>query len=247
MKLVKLGGSVITYKGGGPRFRRQVTAGLAAELRPFRDDLCLVHGGGSFGHPLARAHSLHRGGAPGLGFATVQRSMRRLNGRVLDALHSEAVPAVPLPPSGLVRMEDGEVLDLDTGPFREALEAGLVPVTFGDAVLDPGRGSAICSGDDLMLHLATGLDADRAVFAADVDGVALPDGTLLPEVRGEVPDLPWSRVPEDVTGGLRRKVELMVTMARKGCPCLLVNGRVPGRLTAALRGEEVVATAVRGS
>lgn len=246
MKLVKLGGSAITYKGGRPRYRRKAMDRLARELAPHRDALCLVHGGGSFGHPLAYAHGLHRGLDPGSaeGFARVHRSMRDLNGRVLDALQGQGVPAVSLPPLGLVTVRDGRVEDLALGPFREALAAGLVPVTFGDAVLDPVRGAAICSGDDLMLHLARGLRPALALFVADVDGVRDPDGRLLPEVAGRLPDIRWAETERDVTGGLRRKLEVMQRLAREA-PCLLVNGLVPGRVGDALAGRAVRGTRVR--
>lgn len=247
MKLVKLGGSAVTYKAGGPRVRRKAVARMARELAPFRDALCLVHGGGSFGHPLAHAHGLHRGleGPDALpGFAAVHRSMRDLNGRLLLALQEAGIPAVALPPYGLARVRGARLEALETAPFRQTLDAGLVPVTFGDAVLDPVQGSAICSGDDLMVHLARALAPEVALFVADVDGIRGPDGRLVREFAGPLEGLPWTQAAADVTGGLRRKVECMGAIARV-CRCLLVNGLVPGRLAAALEGRDVPATEVR--
>ncbi|MFQ5987095.1 MAG: isopentenyl phosphate kinase [Thermoplasmata archaeon] len=250
MYLIKLGGSALTYKGSRPRVRRKVLAELAAELAPFKGDLCLVHGGGSFGHPLAHAHGLHRGlrGDDGvMAFAEVQRSMRDLNGRVLEALHAAGLPAVSVPPASLVRMRAGDLESLSTRPFQEALGAGLVPVTYGDAALDAVQGAAICSGDDLMVHLARALRPELALFVADVEGIVGPEGRVLDVIRGEVPDLSWTEPPEDVTGGMRAKVLRMLDIARDGSRCLLVSGFVPGRVGAVLGGERVPATEVRGS
>jgi isopentenyl phosphate kinase len=250
MYLVKLGGSALTFKGSRPRVRRKVLASLASELAPFQGDLCLVHGGGSFGHPLAHATGLHRGlrGDDGMmAFAEVQRRMRDLNGHVLDALHAAGVPAVSVPPAPLVRMQAGHLESLATRPFQEALKAGLVPVTHGDAALDAEQGAAIVSGDDLMVHLARALRPNLTLFVADVEGIVGPDGRLVDVIRGKVPDLAWEAPPEDVTGGMQAKVSRMLDIARDGSRCLLVSGHVPGRVGAVLAGDEVRATEVRWS
>lgn len=247
MKLVKLGGSVITYKGRRPRYRGKVVEALAAELAPFRDGLSIVHGGGSFGHPLAQRYGLHQG-AKGvdqmMGFAEVHASMRDLNGRVLEALRSAGIPSVSVPPPSLLKMEGGKITSFHGQTFLDHLQSGLVPVTFGDVVLDGSQGSAIVSGDDLMFHLSRLIDPDIVVFVADVEGIRGVDGSILPVVGPPLPDLGG---PEgiDVTGGLNRKLEAMVQIARLGIRVLLLGGLVPGRLRRALEGREVPGTVVR--
>ncbi len=250
MYLIKLGGSALTFKGSRPRVRRKVLAALSSELSSFRGDLCLVHGGGSFGHPLAHKYGLQRGLADNnglMGFAEVQRRMRDLNGQVLDALHAAGIPAVSVPPASLVRMRGGDLESLSVGPFREALAAGLIPVTFGDAALDTVQGAAICSGDDLMVHLARALRPDLALFIADVEGILGPDGGLVEVIRDEVPKLAWKKPAADVTGGMRAKVQCMLDIARDGSRCLLVSGLIPGRVQAVLGGQKVPSTEVRWS
>jgi isopentenyl phosphate kinase len=248
MKLVKLGGSVITYKGERKRFRRGVMEALAKQLAPFKEGLCLVHGGGSFGHPLSHRYSLHGGMAGGqdlLGFAEVHRSMRELNQRVLRALHGWQVPAVSIPAATLVSVRGGRVVDFRGEAFIQHLKAGLVPVTFGDVVLDALKGSAILSGDDLMVELTRLLEPEAAIFVTDVDGVRGADGSLLPLITSSLPDIPWQREETDVTGGMRRKLDIMLDIAKEGCRCLLINGMVPERLQAALKGRKVPCTEVR--
>jgi isopentenyl phosphate kinase len=182
-----------------------------------------------------------------MAFADVQRRMRDLNGHVLDALHAAGVPAVSVPPAPLVRMQAGHLESLATRPFQEALKAGLVPVTHGDAALDAEQGAAIVSGDDLMVHLARALRPNLTLFVADVEGIVGPDGRLVDVIRGKVPDLAWEAPPEDVTGGMQAKVSRMLDIARDGSRCLLVSGHVPGRVGAVLAGDEVRATEVRWS
>ncbi len=244
---MKLGGSVITYKGRRPRYRGKVVAALASELSAFRDGLCIVHGGGSFGHPLAHRYGLHegtKGRDEKMGFALVHASMRDLNGRVLEALRSTGIPAVSIPPPSLLTMDGGRIATFRGQVLLDHLEAGLVPVTFGDVVLDESQGSAIVSGDDLMFHLARLLEPEIAIFVADVEGIRGADGSIVPVVSPPLPDLGG---PEgiDVTGGLNRKLQAMLQIARLGTRVLLLGGLVPGRLRAALEGREVPGTIVK--
>ncbi len=248
MKLVKLGGSVITYKGSRPRYRRKVMEGLAAELAPFRDELCIVHGGGSFGHPLAYRFGLHRGidrRKQLMGFAEVHASMRDLNTRVLKALRSEAIPAVSVSPPLLVKMVGGKVASFRGQSLLDHLEAGLVPVTFGDVVLDEAQGSAIVSGDELMYQLARLVRPEIAVFVADVGGVKDANGSVIPSISSPLPELEDVEEGIDVTGGLGGKVDAMLRIAREGPRCLLLSGLVEGRLGRALQGGTVPCTEVR--
>ena len=52
------------------------------------------------------------------------------------------------------------------------LDAGLVPVLHGDAVLDRQQGSAIVSGDMILDSLCASLRPSAAVFLTDVPGVS---------------------------------------------------------------------------
>lgn len=54
---------------------------------------------------------------------------------------------------------------------KAVLDAGLVPVLHGDAVLDRVQGSAIVSGDMILDSLCASLRPTAAVFLTDVPGV----------------------------------------------------------------------------
>jgi isopentenyl phosphate kinase len=55
---------------------------------------------------------------------------------------------------------------------KAVLDAGLVPVLHGDAVLDRQQGSAIVSGDMILDSLCASLRPSAAVFLTDVPGVS---------------------------------------------------------------------------
>lgn len=255
MHLVKLGGSVLTDKASVTTLRPGATRRLAAEIARSGTDVIVVHGAGSFGHVKARKHRLADGYVDDdqlAAVAEVQRDVRELNLAVVDALRGAGIPAVSLPPGAIARLEDGALASLDVDLFRRYRDLGFTPVTFGDVVLDARRWFSICSGDLLMLALAEAFRPEAAVFVADVDGVYTKDpkraksAKFLPEVRPrDVARIDTAAKTDDVTGGLGGKLDRMFAVARHVDRCLLVNGLKRGRLLAALRGEDVVATRVR--
>ncbi|HWG91052.1 MAG TPA: isopentenyl phosphate kinase [Candidatus Thermoplasmatota archaeon] len=253
--LVKLGGSVLTDKTRYRTSRPDVIARLAKECATAPTPLVVVHGGGSYGHVKAKEYGLKAGLTDARsreGFALVHADMRDLHQQVLRALQAAGIPAVGVPPFAAGRAEGGHLTGLHAEPFRDALRAGLTPVTFGDAVLDPVQGCAIVSGDTLMLHLARLLRPTCVLFVTNVDGLhdrdpATPGARLLDRVT---PDAllgvaATEGAAPDVTGGMAGKARHMGEIARLGVPVQVVNGLVAGRLQDALAGKPVTGTEVR--
>ncbi len=180
----------------------------------------------------------------------MQRDVRELNLLLLSHLIDAGVRAVSVPASLVTTYREGKLGAFDPAPFRQFLDLGLTPVTFGDVVPDEVWGAAICSGDDLMLELARAFHPQRAVFAVDVDGIYTEndgEARLLEELES-MDDL-HIREDEgvvDVTGGMALKANVMLAIARLGADAYAVNGRAPGRVAAALNGAEVLGTLARG-
>src|SRR5207249_2028072 len=178
MLLVKLGGSVVTEKAHLRTPRPAAIHRLARELASVRQPLLVVHGAGSYGHILASRHRLNEGGsrpARRAAAARVQADVRELDALVVGALNRTGLSAVPIPPSAVLSLDDGRVSTMDLTPFLEFASMEFTPVTFGDVVRDVRRGFSVCSGDLMMLELARAFRPDRAVFAADVDGLFTAD------------------------------------------------------------------------
>jgi len=255
MILVKLGGSVITDKSKLKTFRKATCERLAREMSSSSDDLFVVHGAGSFGHIEAKRHGLHRGFKKDSQLehvASVQRDVRELNLKVIEALIDEDVRAVSVPPAAAATFKDGGVVSFESDVFRRVASIGLVPVSFGDVVPDESMGFSICSGDLIMEALAKSFEPELVVFCADVDGVYGSDPKrdkhteLIP--RFGPSSLRALRRTEskyaDVTGSIYGKLERMLAISGHCEKCMIVNGNVPGRLDKALRGESVVSTVV---
>jgi len=255
MILVKLGGSVITDKSRLRTFRRSSCERLARELRSARSGLSIVHGAGSYGHIEAKKHSLHKGFQSDSQLehvAGVQRDVRELNLKVLEALIDNGIRAVSVPPAAAATFRNGQVRTFEPGLFKQVLDLGLSPVSFGDVVPDEAMGFSICSGDLMMEALARSFRPSLVVFCADIDGVFDSDpkrnkrARLIPELDmralASVTRTEATRV--DVTGSIYGKLERMLAIAGHCEKCMIVNGNVSGRLESALKGRKVISTVV---
>jgi len=253
MYLVKLGGSVITDKTRPLAFREDVVRHLVSELRP-HSPLIIVHGAGSFGHVYAKEYGLASGfrSAEQLGgFARVHRDVRDLNLRIMNILIESSLNAVSLPPFACCENSGGRLKSLDFSPFGRALDMGLSPVTFGDAVFDESIVFSICSGDYLMEALAEEFRPEKTIFLSDVDGIfdrnPAEEGAKLLETvssRSDVSSAASMRSGvSDVTGGMAGKLASMLRIASFS-EVWMINGLVPGRLANLLNGEAVVGSKV---
>src|SRR3972149_7943927 len=107
--ILKIGGSAITDKTGELAAKTEIINRLAEEIkRADMDNLIIVHGGGSFGHPTAAKYNIKEGlkeDSQKLGFSETHHVMTVLNGLVMDALVWHNVPAVSVTPSSFIITE----------------------------------------------------------------------------------------------------------------------------------------------
>src|SRR6266568_4087102 len=235
MLLVKLGGSVLTDKARLRTPRRTAIRRLAHELAAARQPLLVVHGAGSYGHILAGRHKLNEGGATRAkrgAAARVQADVKALDGLVVDALIAAGLAAVPIPPSTVLSLDDGQVSSIDLTPFIEFSSMSFTPVTFGDVV--------------------RAFRPEKALFVADVDGLFTADPKTHKSARfleattpADLTQVQFSRPSKtDVTGSIEGKVQRMFEIADHVGECWIVNGNVKNRVRDALRGRRVVGTRV---
>ncbi len=213
--ILKLGGSLVTEKDReGVVDRDQLAAACTAIAESGHEDLVLVHGGGSFGHPAAERYGVTTtdGTRDPEAIRTITGAMDRLNAEVVDALATAGVPAIGLAPRALARKDPSGALELSMGGVTGWLAAGQVPVLCGDLVAHEGRGATVVSGDTLAVELASAFGSDRLGFCSNVPGVLDDDGTVIPTIRamGDGPagfDRPDGA---DVSGGMGGKVATLL-------------------------------------
>lgn len=257
--LVKWGGSLITDKGQPGRDRPRVLARLAREVaaalgeRPeLAGRVVLGHGSGSFGHVAAWQHRVHEGLDDDaeitrerlLGVALTQRRAAELHRRVLDALAEAGVATFSVSPSSALVTAAGSPGSFAVEPVIRALALGLIPVVYGDVVMDREQGFAICSTEGVFdaLVAAEALAVERILWLGETAGVWDEHGETIPRITPAT----WEDVRQavggsagtDVTGGMLHRVESAVELARRGVVSFIGDGRRPGLLTRLLTADE---------
>lgn len=209
--ILKLGGSVVTKKDERETVDEESLARAATIIADAAvDDLVIVHGGGSFGHPNAaeRDVSTGAGTTDAADVRAIHRAMGMLVRRVTDELGATGVPAVPVRPfSAGYRTGTGSV-ELYTDTVTTMLEEGFVPVLHGDVFATEGKGATIVSGDELVVTLAAELDATRVGLCSTVPGVLDDEGAVVPRIEryADVEAVLGGSESTDVTGGMAAKV-----------------------------------------
>lgn len=251
--LIKLGGSLITDKTRPRTARTEVIARLAKEIREAAEssDLSFVigHGSGSFGHRAAQESGIHRGVESRkqlAGVGKTQGSAAALHRIVFQSLIEAGVPAFSLSPSSFAVAAGGASEALWPEPLLLALGLGLVPIVYGDVVMDREWGASICSTESLFLALVPAL-ASRGrfvrgvVWLGETGGVLDPEGKVISEIESDE----VTKIAEgisgasgvDVTGGMRHRLEAAETLARLGVTSWIGNGLEPGNLIKAIKRE----------
>ncbi len=253
---LKLGGSLITDKSRPRTPRLGVLRRLVEEIAAARQAnpglrLILGHGSGSFGHVSASKFGTRQGvrtPQEWIGFVEVWRDAAALNHLVMGALADARIPAMSFPPSASVIAVDGKVAAWDIAPLSYALDAGLLPVVFGDVVFDRALGGTILSTEDIFTHLARYLYPERLLLAGHEPGVwaDYPACTQLlseitPQSLAELGGVLGGSVATDVTGGMTSKVHQSLELAMEvpGLEVNIFSGEQAGLLARALSGERV--------
>ncbi len=256
--VVKLGGSVITAKEKAftpniPSINR-----LAKEIAEARlDSVILIHGGGSFGHPVAREYQIVEGyKTPGqrIGFSKTRQVMMALNKLVIDSFIRQNLPVVAVQPSACTTTKGGRIQHFDVTAIQHLLRLGFIPVLYGDATLDLELGFTILSGDQIAAELATIFNAEKMVIAVDVDGLFTDDPKSNPnaklineislkELNGLLDSIDEAKTV-DVTKGMQGKITELIPAVERGIQIDIVNASIAGRLYKTLKGEKVTGTKI---
>jgi len=256
--ILKLGGSAITKKGEGKaEVNQEILQRLAAEISEARKEkefsLLIVHGAGPFGHVPAKEYQLNEGLKDERqveGFSITHHSMEKLNFLVVEALRKAGLNAIEFQPSAGGILKDEELVQFPTEALERILNIGLIPVAYGDVLIDEEKGISILSGDHLIPYLAKNLNASRVIITTDLAGIfdsnpkENKDAKLIPEINSENIDSLniGSSTSTDVTGGMQRKVRELMNLE---IDSEIISALEPGLVKRALLGESNLGTVIR--
>ena len=227
---VKLGGSVLTDKTRPESVNLPVIERVAQAIadhtrRADAPRLLVGHGGGSFGHHWADRYGTQKGAHDQRGWEGVARvsdAMLRLNREVVACLIAAGVDAISVQPSASALARAGVLHSMNVDVLEAWLAAGLVPVVFGDVVVDQEQGAAIVSTEAMFAFLAPRLHATHIVLVGEeavytADPRRDPHAARIPAIdRSNIADVLLQTGAShgvDVTGGMASKVRTMWELA----------------------------------
>jgi len=244
--ILKIGGSAITDKTGDLAAKTEIINRLSEEIkRADLDNLIIVHGGGSFGHPTAAQYGIKDG---------YKEPTQNLNGLVMDALIMHEVPAVSMAPSCCIITENGKIKTFDDSVTKSMMKMGFTPVMYGDVVLDDKMGFTVLSGDQLVAYLAIKYKAEKIVIGVDTDGLFDADPKTNPNAK------PYKRLTleelkkvqanigkaqgTDVTGGMAGKIAELIPAIEAGVHVTITGATKAQSIMRALVGKDVMGTEI---
>jgi isopentenyl phosphate kinase len=230
--LIKLGGSIITNKEIPMSVRHQVLKRLVTEISQARREnphklFVVGHGSGSFGHvPASQYDTLH-------GFKDEESVM----GMAICLVTRKRVAETYF-----------------TEVFEEYIKNGLLPVTFGDVLVDRDQGCTIWSTEEVLSFFARkfqekGWQVEQIVHVTETDGVYDLEKKVLPVVT----QMNWPEVQKaitmtkgfDVTGGMGLKILESLQLAEQKIESKIVSGLRADNLYNALAARTFIGTTIQ--
>ena len=246
MILIKLGGSIITNKDKPLSSRKKTIDRIASKLKSIDEPFIIVHGGGSFGHYWSVKFDMHTKPAKYdlRGVAVVKNSMVELNKIILDSFLKNKMNPYCIPPTNFVFGNKPILKKIKE--IKQIAKSGLIPITYGDALWYGGGKSYILSGDKIMTILARILRPKLTVFVLNVDGLYsnYKKKILIDEMKKQ--KLSFMKINNDVTGGMKRKVQEASKISKMGLKVFFTNGNKPERIINSVKKNKFEGTLFRG-
>ncbi|MFX1267533.1 MAG: type 2 isopentenyl-diphosphate Delta-isomerase [Promethearchaeota archaeon] len=254
--LLKLGGSLLTDKNKPLSLREDVINSTIEQIIESNKKIVLIHGGGSFGHPIAKNYQLSEGLNTSiknqvLGLSKTHEAMNKLNTIIINKFLKKNYPVLSISPSTIFIKRSQQFVLNSTDPIEISLRLGVLPILYGDIVLEKDGSFSIISGDDIILELCKTLknfEVEKVIFAIEKDGIYVKDGTNI-EFASEIDfdELKSIELAElehkiDVTGGIGRKFEIVKQIAKLNIPVQIINGLKKNRVLKSLKNQKLVCT-----
>lgn len=179
MAVIKLGGALLTDKKRPFTLRQAILDQVAAEIsacldQRLIDQLILVHGVGSFGHPPVVEHQLHKGyQSPDqlIHLTHTQNVVMQMRLAVAEALHKAGIAVSTIFPSSCMAAKGTSLKTSYYDAVAGFLDLGMTPLLGGDMLADDQVGFCVFSGDKIAVNMALHFGASHLIFATEVDGI----------------------------------------------------------------------------
>ncbi|MFX1357775.1 MAG: type 2 isopentenyl-diphosphate Delta-isomerase [Promethearchaeota archaeon] len=260
--LLKLGGSLLTDKSKPFSIREDVIESSINQIINSEQKLILIHGGGSFGHPVAKKYSISKGYNKSienqlLGLSETHEAMNKLNTLIVNKFLKKNYPVIQFQPSSIFFKDSQKILIRSIETMEAALDMGLLPILYGDIIFDSKGSFSIISGDQIILELCQNLhkyNVSKVIFAIEKDGIFIQSNNneesnviLVSQVTSDkLDDLKLAKLGEkiDVTGGIQGKIDIIKKICIKNIPVQIINGLKEDYILNALNSKDVISTKI---
>lgn len=245
MKIVKLGGSIITDKGKLGKYNETNAKKLADAIFDNKDQLILIHGAGSFGHIKAMKYGLNYPGqikGKEEAISEVMGDVLSLDSMLVQTLNSKGISAISVPPHSIYPLSNSSFKIL-----ANIIERGFVPILYGDIVFSRDE-YRIISGDEIVLDLSREFTPEIVVFVTDVDGLYTSDPKTSTKAKliesADAYKINARAKSKDATGSMKGKVSRIREILNYTRKVMIVNGNHPERLGKVLADEDTLGTVI---
>jgi len=260
--LIKLGGSLITDKKKPFTAKMEIIADLARQIEEALNEdknlsLIIGNGGGSFPHYPAVKYQMNGGiknEEQKFGFCAVQDAAAQLNRIIVSRLLKVGVKACSINPSSMIIAENDKIKKFFTQPIIEMIKLGIVPVLYGDIIIDKKLGAKIFSTERLLTELAlrfkkSKIKVDMVIHNGLTKGVLDRNGNLIELINKKIfktfEKIFYQTKGYDVTGGMSHKVKECLNLSRYKIKSLIINGTSKENLLKeAILGNKVSGTII---
>lgn len=257
--LLKLGGSLLTDKDKPFSIREDVVKSAIRQIIDANKKIILIHGGGSFGHPLAKKYEITAGINPEipnqiLGLTETHQSMNKFNSFIINLLLELNYPALSIQTSSIFIKDSQTISTYSIDIIETALDLDILPILYGDIILDKQGSFSIISGDKIILELCKNLNkykVSKVIFTMETDGIYVEDkgkNKLLTECYvNDLDRLKLSNLGQkiDVTGGIKGKLNMINKICKYNIPVHLINGLEKENILRALKSQEFKSTVIK--
>jgi len=257
--LIKLGGSLITDKSKAYTAKIKVIKRLISDIKKALDknpelNLIIGNGAGSFAHQSAKKYDTMNGFDTSEGrfaFCVVQDDAIRLNRLVVKEMLSQNMAGIGFNPSSVFIADNKRSYKNQLDVVIEMVKRKLIPVVYGDVIIDNTINSTIYSTDRVLVEIGKYLIDNNyrvkyMLSVGDYAGVMDSHNNVIENISDtnidEITKYFYNSGKIDVTGGMSAKVNELLKLAKIGIPSVIMDGSVEDNLFNILSGDKIKAT-----
>ena len=261
LTVLKVGGSLITNKSGSfesniesiKRISKEISSYI--EIKQPNERLIITHGQGSYGHSVAinqmtRLHSIEE---LDYGLLLIMWAARALNSLVVEGLVNYGVKVFPIQTSIGFELANGHISLPASRVISKMIERDWIPVFYGDILVDTVTSETqVFSSESIIYELCKHYLVSRVIISTDKPGVLKdildPKSTIETISKRNIKEfekLISGSSYTDVTGGMKHKVETLLTLYReKKIKSYIIDGTVENAVLNSLLNIKYIGTKI---